>query len=474
MAMELHKLLLRQLNRAKISTNNLPDSIEKWQEFIMRINRTYQEADQERYLLERSMNISSKEMMMLNEKLERAQHVARLCYWHYDAEHDRLTGSKEFYELVNLDLNITLTLEKFLSLIHKDERKTLHHLVQESLDNQHNFTCELKVKNSSGKFHWYRIVMDNENKKHQLSGILIDIDRDKKNEEEIKELGKKLLITARRAGMSEIATSILHNIGNVLNSSNISINMLKDSLRQPYFPKLLKIIELLKENKTQLNDYLTQDEKGKLIPDYLIALGEILQKEYQKNQEELDNLDDDVQHIKDIVSMQQTFSGVSSIAEKIYLPDLIETALQMSSNPLKDKLIDIHKDYLESAFIFADKSKLLQILINLIQNAKDAVLKNNIDKRKRIDFIVKLKNGKVKIMTVDNGIGILPENIQRVFSFGFTTKPSGHGFGLHSCALSAQDMGGSLKAESKGIGLGSTFTLTLPIKGNEEKGVLNG
>lgn len=274
--------------------------------------------------------------------------------------------------------------------------------------------------------------------------------------------------------MSEIATSILHNIGNILNSLNVSTNMIKDSFSQPYYQKLFKIIEMLKEHQTQIGEYLTQDEKGKLIPEYLFALEEILDKEYHKNTEELVNLDNNIQHLKDIVAMQQAFSGVSSIDEKIYVPELIETALQMSSNPVKDKSINMRKEYSNSSFIFTDKSKLLQVLINLIQNAKEAVLRNTVDKRKQIEFIVKGEGNKLQIQIVDNGIGILPENLHRIFSFGFTTKTKGHGFGLHSCALSAQDMGGSLKVESQGLGQGATFTLTLPVKANlKGKGVFN-
>ncbi|WED43574.1 ATP-binding protein [Legionella cardiaca] len=469
--MDLHKLLQRQLNRTGITIDKPPDA-DKWQEFVLRLNRIYQEADQERYLLERSMDISSREMMGLNEKLERAQHIARLCYWHYDAEINRIYWSQEFYNLLDLASDTAHSLEGFIELVHAKQRMQLQNLVKKALEKQINCTYELQIKDRLEQYRWYRIIVDSQGEEHQLTGVLIDIDRDKKNEEEIKELSQKLLTTARRAGMSEIATSVLHNIGNILNSSNISVNMLKDSMSQPYYQKLLKIIELMKEHQNQIEEFLTKDERGKLIPEYLIALGEILDKEQQKNIEELGNLDEDLQHIKDIVAMQQAFSGVSSIAEKIYIPEVIETALQMSSNPVKDKLIRIKKDYCDSSFIFADKSKVLQILVNLIQNAKDAVLKNTIDKKKQINFIVKEHAHKLQIMVVDNGEGILPENLQRIFSFGFTTKPNGHGFGLHSCALSAQDMGGSLKAESEGIGQGAIFTLTLPVS-SKDKGVFN-
>ncbi|KTD13282.1 sensor histidine kinase [Legionella jamestowniensis] len=467
--MELHKLLLRQLNRAQIEVDNLPSDLKQWQEFISRVNKTYQETDQERYLLERSMNISSREMMLLNEKLERAQHIARLCYWHYDADTDRISWSKELYNLLDLNPNALQTLKEFLDVVHPEDSAQLKSLVSTALDKRVNYTFELRLKNGQGQYQWYRTIADCQGQKNELSGILIDIDRDKKNEEEIKELSQKLLETARRAGMSEIATSILHNIGNVLNSSNVSINLIKENFSQPFYQKLFKIIAMLKEHQRDIENYLTQDEKGKLIPEYLIALGDILIKAQQDNLTELTNLEEDIQHLKAIVAMQQAFSGVSSIAEKIYIPELIETALQMSANSLKDKAITVNKQYGDSSFVFADKSKLLQILINLIQNAKEAVSNNSPNKKKQIDFSVKHANKKLQIVVTDNGEGILPDNLDRIFSFGFTTKPNGHGFGLHSCALSAQDMGGALKVKSPGPGKGAIFTLTLPVTHSEKQ-----
>lgn len=474
--MEIHKLLGRQLTKAQLQTEQLPENLEKWQEFITRINKSYQEADQERYLLERSMEISSREMMMLNKKLENAQHIARLGYWQYDGDTQAITWSNEVLYIFNLNLlNSALSYNKFLHLVHPDERETLQNLMKKAFAEKVNYEHEIRVKNPDGHYRWYRIIAHFQNKKNQLSGVIIDINKDKEAEAKIKELNQRLLVTARRAGMSEIATSILHNIGNVLNSSNISLNLLKDSFTQPYHQKFLKVIGMIKEHLDDLPDYLTNDTKGKLIPEYLIAMAEMIENEYQKNTEELNSIDSDLQHIKGIVAMQQTFSGVSGVAEKIFIPELIETALQMSSNPAKDCAIEMVKQYIASPFIITDKSKLLQILVNLIQNAKDAVWKNSGNKEKQIKFIVEGDGQKrINIQVMDNGIGIPAEYLSRIFSFGFTTKKSGHGFGLHSCALSAQDMGGSLKAESKGLGEGAAFILTLPVRNNRlERRVFN-
>ncbi|HHF7389564.1 TPA: sensor histidine kinase, partial [Legionella anisa] len=161
---------------------------------------------------------------------------------------------------------------------------------------------------------------------------------------------------------------------------------------------------------------------------------------------------------------QKSISGLSSVNEKIYLPELIDTALNISLSSSKKTGIKITKEFKPAPLVCVDKSKLLQILINLIQNAKESVLEHTISSIKEIKLIVqKTAKNSVQVIIEDNGIGINKDNLHRIFAFGFTTKKNGHGFGLHSSALSAREMGGSLLAKSEGKGHGAQFTLTLPI-----------
>jgi signal transduction histidine kinase len=117
-----------------------------------------------------------------------------------------------------------------------------------------------------------------------------------------------------------------------------------------------------------------------------------------------------------------------------------------------------------------EKHKVLQILVNLIRNAKYACDESG---RKDKQMIVRVSNGdnRVRISVKDNGIGIPQENLTRIFNHGFTTKKDGHGFGLHSGALSAKELGGSLEVHSEGKNQGAMFTLELPLSQKEkEKG----
>lgn len=189
---------------------------------------------------------------------------------------------------------------------------------------------------------------------------------------------------------------------------------------------------------------------------------------------EISNLSLHLKHIREIVEVQETFTGISGISEKVFLPEAIDVALQMSSYSLFAKNIQVNKIYKKTPFIMVDKAKLLQILVNLIRNAKDAVMMDQKEIKKEVNFfIAEGKSDKEIVIKVsDNGIGIAPDNLIKVFSFGFTNKPHGHGIGLHSCAIAAKEIGGSLIAESKGIGLGATFILTVPLnfKENGKKG----
>ncbi|MCE0724112.1 sensor histidine kinase [Legionella resiliens] len=463
--MEIHKLLKRQLEHSHIGQDNKPETDEQWETFIKRVNNAYMEADQERYLHERSMRISSREMLNLNEKLEFAQHIAGLGYWSFDGNTGYTIWSNELFNLFHLNaINKPPSLQEFLELVHEQDRFELSHKIERALNAHIDYECEVRVKAPDGKYHWYRIIGQCQDGDKHLAGIVIDIHKSKINEEKIKELNQQISSTARRAGMAEVATTILHNIGNILNSSNVSITLLKNSFQQDCHKKLLKIMEMMEKHQMDLADYLTKDPKGKLIPEYLNKLTKIILEENEKNNIEIENLQNDLHHISQIVNTQKSISGLSSVNEKIYLPELIDTALNISMSSSKKTGIKITKEFKPAPLVTVDKSKLLQILINLIQNAKESVLEDTISSIKEIRLIVqKTKKNSVQIIIEDNGVGINADNLQRIFAFGFTTKKDGHGFGLHSSALSAREMGGSLLAKSEGKGYGAQFTLTLPI-----------
>lgn len=464
--MEIHKLLKRQLDKANIKADNPPQSMEQWLAFITRINKTYLDADQERYMQNRSIEISSREMTELNEKLEKAQHLAKLGYWSYDRSNNHIIWSKELFTIFHLNFfDLPPTYSEFIELVHEQDRYDLAFKSDRALNENIDYECEARVKIPDGTYHWYRIIGQCRKGEKLLEGIIIDIHQDKMAEEKIQKLNEQLFVTAHRAGMAEVAITILHNIGNILNSANISINIIKNNLKKTHVKTLFKVLEIMSQHQEDMSHFLSKDPHGQIIPQYLMALLKELLDENQTNIFETDNLIKQLEHINEIVAMQNSISGVVTRADKIYIPELIEQALNMSLKEPKYKIIQIIRKFHACPLVYSDKSKLLQILVNLIQNASESVLQNSSISIPHIKLTIKRKDKEtIQLVVEDNGVGIDPNHLNRIFSFGYTTKKKGHGFGLHSSALAIKNLGGSLHAESLGLNHGAKLVIIIPIK----------
>ncbi len=286
------------------------------------------------------------------------------------------------------------------------------------------------------------------------------------------EMQSELLSVSRMAGMAEIATGVLHNVGNVLNSLNVSVSMISDQVRSSRVVGLTRSIELVDNYPGGLPAFLGT-EKGKVLPTYLTSVSKRLSEENAKVLDELASVNRHVDHIKTIVAMQQTYARPSGIKEPVIIASLIDDALHMGQSSFAKHGIDVVKDYSSALVIAVDRHKLLQIMINLISNARHA-LKH--DRAERADqgaisqqLIVRARATAVgvSISVSDNGVGIPAENVDKIFRHGFTTKAGGHGFGLHASANAARELGGSLQVHSDGPGHGATFTLDLPAAATE-------
>jgi len=343
-----HNLLKRQLEHCHMSEEKLPQSLNDWQEFLKRVNNAYQESDDDRYLLEHSQEVASKEMQELNE---------------------------------------------------------------------------------------------------QLVG------------------------TARLAGMAEIATSVLHNIGNVLNSINVSITVTKEKIDKLKDLNLAKVIELLKNHTHDFPIFVTQDPQGKLLFDYLEKFQEVRAKINDVLAQEMVDLSKNVEHIKNVINSQQSISGSKGITGPVNIRDLINEALKICLPDNPSSVIKVVNNVDIIPAITSDKLKIQQILINLVRNAKESVTESD-HHTKQILLNTHIDKDSLLIEVVDNGKGIIERDIDHIFTFGFTTKEKGHGYGLHSCALLAKELNGSLKAYSDGLDKGAKFILEIPyqpIKSTAEK-----
>ncbi len=355
----------------------------------------------------------------------------------------------------------------FKSMTHPDDRPRQARL-QEKLDAGEidHYSLEKRYLKPDGGIVWVHFYT---HRRYYLDGsaqnltTIIDITDRKKAIEELDLTHQRLLNASRQAGMAEVATSVLHNVGNVLNSVNITTTLLTDRLQRSRCGSLVKLSELIDQQNGNLAHFLTEDSRGKVVPSYLKDLSHHLREERTVMLEEVRSLRKNIDHIKEIVAMQQSYATVSAVKEEINLVELVEDALRMNDGAFARHGVNVARDYRIQPLITTEKHKVLQILINLLRNAKYACDEADTD-NKTITIRLASAGDMVEVLVIDTGIGIVPENMDRIFSHGFTTRENGHGFGLHSGALAARELGGTLKAFSRGQNQGATFTLSLPAE----------
>ncbi len=299
------------------------------------------------------------------------------------------------------------------------------------------------------------------------AGIVLlarDITARKDAETRLGEMHRTLVDVSRQAGMAEIATDVLHNVGNTLNSVNISANLIGDRLRKLRVPGVARAATLLREHSSDLGPFLSTDPRGQKLPVYLQALSRELHEEQEAIVKETDSLAEGIEHIKAIISMQQKHARTVGAVEPISVPQFLDEALRLQAISFKRLNIRLECDFADVPSIVTDRHKLLQILMNLLTNARQSLEgSDQQDKRLSIRVGLSADSGHLFIEVSDNGMGIAPEHLPRLFNQGFTTKKEGHGFGLHASALSATEMKGRLTCSSPGLGQGATFTLELPL-----------
>ncbi len=279
---------------------------------------------------------------------------------------------------------------------------------------------------------------------------------------ELKEMNEKIGDISRSAGMAEVANGVLHNVGNVLNSVNVSASMLRELARKTKAHNLSRVVKMLKENKSNIGEYISSDSKGKQIPDFLSLLDGQLDEERRTMFKELDELSNSIDHIKNVVSMQQSYAGSYGVREQIHLPDLVEDAIKINMEGMARRGIRLIKKYEDVPLVYLDKHKVLQIIINIISNAKHALTDSD-NAEKILQLFVVQRNKELVVEVKDTGIGISEEDLAHLFEYGFKKRRGGHGYGLHHSGIVANELGGKITVESEGLGKGAIFRLILPV-----------
>ncbi|HEX4265475.1 MAG TPA: ATP-binding protein [Verrucomicrobiae bacterium] len=330
----------------------------------------------------------------------------------------------------------------------------------EGAEERANAEMEARVKQQTSQ-----LMRANEELEEKAATLRTEVAHRRQMQDQMEQTHRELLAASRQAGMSEVATGVLHNVGNVLNSVNVSAALVADHLTALNVENLARAASMMREHAGDIGHFLTNDHKGKRLPDYLSQLASHLWDERTLLLKEIGFVRSKIEHIKEIVAAQQNYGKALGVAEKVRVEELVEDVLRIHASELLQHGVQIQRDYATGLpEVITDKHKALQILLNLITNAKHACVESR-QESKRVT--VRITNGeeRIRVAMTDNGVGIPTENLKKIFNHGFTTrKNGGHGFGLHSGALTAKEMGGSLLAHSDGPGTGATFTLEIPLK----------
>jgi len=278
---------------------------------------------------------------------------------------------------------------------------------------------------------------------------------------ELKQLNEKIGDVARSAGMAEVASGVLHNVGNVLNSVNVSASVIRDQIRKTKAGNLQRVVALLEEHEEDMAEFICKDEKGRQIPRFLSLLSNELSSERENIFNELDELSNNIDHIKNVISMQQSYAGSYGVRDKVKLSALVEDALKISLQEIDQHGFEVIRKYTDIPELYIDRHRVLQIIINLVSNAKYALADGENEKK---SLLIKIEedNGMAKLVICDTGIGIDQADIAHLFEYGFKKRRDGHGFGLHHSAIVTSELGGKISVISDGAGKGACFTLTLP------------
>lgn len=455
----MHSLLSRQLKKFFGSAESLPPELSG---FIAAVNDSYKSFDSDGEMLHRAMELSSEELTQANSELRAVFHAIPDTILRLEQD-GRATALKAIEDT-----------DRSLGVVPGGQRRSVNRIQDfpdQAVAGKFRETLTELLRDGQAKVFEYSTKSGQEESffearlvpllKESAIAIIQETTRRKQAEAEHKRLNEEWITASRRAGMAEVATGVLHNVGNVLNSVNVSAGLVADKLRLSKVPNVAKTAALMLEKNGTLAHFLTEDANGKKLPGYLAKLGEHLVNENTGLLTEMDQLGRNIEHIKEVVAMQQSYAKVSGVYENLPVERLVEDSIAMNYGAFERHGVTVERHYTPGQMARVDKHKVLQILINLLRNAKYA-LDEVTRPDKVITLVIEPASDGVEVRVGDNGIGIPEENLDRIFGHGFTTRESGHGFGLHSAANAAREMGGDLTVASAGLGCGALFTLRLP------------
>ena len=256
-------------------------------------------------------------------------------------------------------------------------------------------------------------------------------------------LTQQLVESSRRLGMAEVASDVLHNVGNVLNSLNVSAGLIAQHVRDMPVQDVNRTSDLLTAHQDDIGTFLTQDTKGQRVLGFLAQLGGHLRDQHAQTCTDLETLIAQIDHVRDLIAAQDDVARATSIQEPVVLKDLIETALEIETTEFSTNQIAVTRDYVDLPQIIIDKQQVVQIVTNLIRNAKEAIRQQGAGPH-RLTVRIQLhpdEDTRICLQVIDTGIGVSPDKLHRIFAQSLSQESGKQGSGLHNNANAAKNMG---------------------------------
>ena len=273
----------------------------------------------------------------------------------------------------------------------------------------------------------------------------------------------KLVEKARKAGMADVATGVIHNVGNILNSINVSVSIIDETLKDSRLENFKRANKMLADHLDDLEHFILSNPKGKKLLQYYLKVEKPLEKEHEGIKIQKERLQEKVNLIIEAIAAQQNFAKADVVKEKVDLRQICEDALILQSGSIERHDLVVKKDYKHIDQVEIEKMKVMHVLFNLIKNAKESLIESEVDER--IIAIACWQDADYVYLSIsDNGTGISMADQNKIFNYGYTTKDKGHGYGLHSCANYMKEMNGQISVDSKGPGEGAAFTIAFVRK----------
>jgi signal transduction histidine kinase len=406
------------------------------------------------------------ELEVLSIRFAVATRAAHAGVWEWQERTDELWWNDTMYAIYGYAAeSFHPTFATLVAMIHPEDVARAQAAWAGALQDSSQLHVPFRITRPDGKIVYLdslaTVVTDPHTSYRRLVGITLDISQRVDAGRRERRLQRQLREASHQSGMAEVATGVLHNVGNVLNSLGVAASTVQIRLKESQFDRVEQVAAMLDAHRDALGDFIANDPRGRRLPEYLSALGVRLKKDAEELRQETDAIRGHVQYLCEIVQAQQSFAHVGSAEEAVDVRELVDTALTLKAQELKG--VQIERDIAKIPEILTDRFKLLQIIVNFIANACDALAGNDSGAR-RIAIRAQLVDGQLEIAVDDSGAGIRAELLSRIWEFGFTTKPHGHGFGLHSSAVAAQQLGGTIAGNSPGPRLGASFRVTIPVR----------